>query len=227
MSFPDFDPRVNNIELAISFVEEYFKLVESKMEEAKHSEMTALDASYPPDIQQQHYGEYSALKRELEYSYDRLVSISRYSIVVLLHMIVETQMRAFCLELQKEKKKGREKDKQGKLPSRTFSDFRGGPIEQSKLYLTKIVGISLEKNPKWDNLMTLQKVRDCIIHAYGDVSRSRDQEYLRKLVQQGRYIEIDVDGKLIIRRDFCEDQIKNFSDFFKELCTKAGWRVAS
>ncbi len=129
MSFPDFDPRVNNAELAISFVEEYFRLVESKMEEARHSEMTALDALCPPDTHQQYYGEYSALKRDIEYSYDQgLVKAFRYSFVVLLHILVETQIRVFCSELQKEKK----------LPLISLSDFRGSPVEQSQLFLTKL-----------------------------------------------------------------------------------------
>jgi len=216
MSFPDFDPRINNAELAISFVEEYFKLVESKMEEARLSEMAALDASYPPDTQQQYYGEYSALKSNLEYSYDQgLVRVSRYSFVVLLHILVETQMRVFCSELQKEKK----------LPSISLSDFRGSPIEQSQLFLTKLVEISPQHLPEWQHLKTLQKVRDCIVHAYGDVKQSRDEKELRRLARQGRDIEIDVHGKLSIKKNFCDDQIKNILQFFRNLFTKAGWEV--
>ena len=76
---------------------------------------------------------------------------------------------------------------------------------------------------EWEQLRTLQKIRDCIVHAYGRVKDSRDETFLHELAAKGIGISIGHDGRLRVGKPFCQQQLVNLQNLFKHLFKAVGW----
>jgi hypothetical protein len=120
----------------------------------------------------------------------------RYSFVVLLHLAIEDRITKFC-NLMGEKQN---------LPIR-MKELSGDDIKRAKNYLHKISHIP-EVN--WIPIEDLAKVRNCIVHAMGDVKLSSDGNYLRQLASKNIGLSIseprDMDfeeGTLVIESSYC------------------------
>jgi hypothetical protein len=90
-----------------------------------------------------------------------------------MHILFETRLRAFCGDMQNDRE----------VPI-SLSDLRGSQIEQVRTYLTRLATLKAADFPEWQHLRTLQKIRDCIIHAYGFAAESRDAEELQCLIRR-------------------------------------------
>jgi hypothetical protein len=142
-----------------------------------------------------------------------LIPATRYSFVVLLHILLETQLRVFCADVQIQRG----------LPEVSVRDFRGSAVEQAELFLSKLAGVKPQEFPEWEHLRTLQKLRDCIVHTYGSVSDSRDQKFLRELSTKAIGVSIGHDDRLSLDKAFCEQQLVNLRNLFQQLFKAVGW----
>ena len=144
----------------------------------------------------------------------------RYSFVILVFLAMEDWLHKLCLAAQDVKAITNSPQKQS--------------LEEYRKYLNK-AKISVSNN-LWEVAYDLQKVRDCIVHTSGDVTRSRDEEYLRAMAQRNKGIKISNLGDeldtgdeeplylendmLLIESDYCESTIKNIKTLIERLCDK-------
>ncbi len=202
------DLRPVDILRAIGGLEKYLDLVEAQFEEVHRIERHTLELQRPADADDWNELNY------LDDLYERdLKPAMRYSFVVLVHIVFETQLRDFCSRIQRDLK----------LPEIAVTDLRGGAIDQALIFLTRLAGIRAQDFPEWQQLRTLQKVRDCIIHAYGHVAESRDEKFLRCLATQGDAVSIDDEGRITVTKAFCERQLITLRTLFNRLFLCVGW----
>ncbi|MDP2606428.1 MAG: hypothetical protein Q8S00_28130 [Deltaproteobacteria bacterium] len=147
-----------------------------------------------------------------------LPKLLRYSVVVLLHTIVETQLFRLANHL-------REKNKF----SLKVTDFKGRPFDQAKLYFDKVVNLRISNDPAWDKLMDLSTLRDIIAHRGGRQGiDSTHQETVNKLI--GKYKDEirligspnNPDSEIEISNAFCRTFLDLIENFFDRLFKASG-----
>jgi len=138
----------------------------------------------------------------------------RYSFLVLVHIIFETKIRDFCSRIQCDLN----------LPQIAVTDLRGSPINQAKLFLTRLAGIRVQDFPEWEQLRTLQKVRDCIVHAYGHIADSSDELFLRQLAAKSEEVSVDDVGRIAVTKAFCQKHLAALQTLFNRLFLCVGWK---
>jgi len=192
------------------------QLVETKQREQKRVESkldcrTVVDAEDAAELADERQQELAGLDDRFS-AYSR---IHRYSFIITLFILVETQLRAVCDEISKRKK----------LELR-MNDLRGDLRERTKTFLEKVATVLDISNGTWETMADLQKVRDCIVHTDGTVEESRDRDYIRNLI--GRKEGLGMmptaldEGKLSIECSFCEQALKAVTEAFREIFEKAG-----
>lgn len=139
----------------------------------------------------------------------------RYSFVVLLQIIFETRLKAACDEIVKRK---------GLLLKER--DLKGAPLERAKMFLHKVAYVRLKSDNPWQELNNHQKVRDCIVHANGEIALSRDKSQLEALSRRGVGISINDEGFLDINREYCNRSLEMIRVFFEDLFDSAGFGLS-
>jgi hypothetical protein len=79
--------------------------------------------------------------------------------------------------------------------------------------------------PEWKDLRKLQKIRDCVVHAYGHISQmsERDEKCLREIASHGEGLSIGDDGRIAVTKRFCEQQLSALQALFNRLFLCVGW----
>jgi hypothetical protein len=142
----------------------------------------------------------------------------RYSLIVTTVMILETQLVKLCDII---------KAKRGLLVR--SKDLKGDTLNQCKRYLEDIAKLPLNQL-FWDKAADLSKVRNCIVHAMGDIELSNDRNRLRDLVRanQGLITGDTVftgleENILYVSPEFCTRSIKNIQQLFDDVFKAAGF----
>jgi hypothetical protein len=191
----------------------YLELIEAQMEEVHRCERIALDAERPEtgneEELQAFWHEQDALEQLFE---EDLIPTMRYSFIVLIHMVFETRLRKFCASIHHERP----------VPVE-LRDLRGSPIDRAQIYLTKLAQLPITDFPEWQQLRMLQKIRDCIVHAYGYVVESRDEKEIREMAAKNIDFTIDPWERLIPTKAFCDQRLSDLDTFFRKLSEALGW----
>ncbi len=215
-SLPSVNLHVADTLWEINVTKHFLDLTEAQMSNVMRQELESLQAALHAAsvlvIIPEPYSK--KLQRHEMFYGEGIIPALRYSHVVLLHILIETRLRAFCRIIKAERK----------LPDLVLNDFRGGPMDQIQIYLTKLVGISISEIPQWESLRNLQKIRDCIVHVYGVVGESRDEK-LPSLISKTPGLGIDDQGKLEIKIEYCAAQIEIIRECFDGLFRKVEWKV--
>jgi hypothetical protein len=216
----DFDMRTVDADSAISALREYLSIAETQMAKVRDDELANHEASTPKSGDEDEYDLHCQIGYHLQRHYDEdLFPAMRYSFVVLVHIIFENHLRAFCAEIQKDRG-----------IAMSLSDVNGKPIERARTFLTKLAALPVGDLPAWQQLRNIQKVRDCIVHAYGHVSELHndgDRKSIEQLVNQNIGITIDETGRLMVDKVFCEWCLSSLEALFHGLFTAVGWYPAS
>lgn len=131
----------------------------------------------------------------------------RYSAIVTIYCLLETSMNSLCNLL-----------KQMKGLSIELDELRGDGIERAKLYLSKICDIKFPENShEWSQIQKLNKIRNCIVHADGDIWRVRSPEKLNNIVKNTRGIILENDQYLVVEKTYLESVITWVEDFLQKL----------
>lgn len=138
----------------------------------------------------------------------------RYSFVVLLHIIFETRLHAACNEIAKRNNIDLKEN-----------DLRGGPIERARNYLTKKANVKISNQIAWQVMTDHQKIRDCIVHTNGDISKSKDKNRILEIGKKGIGIVIDHD-ELYIEADYFKFTLETLRQFFDDIYETAGFGPA-
>jgi hypothetical protein len=160
--------------------------------------------------------EHAYERQQARHVQDEIISPSfRYSAVTLLFAITERELRRFIDTLIKD----------GGAKPISWKDLKGPFLQQVGKYCAAFHGIQLDKLNGYPRLHDLQKVRDCIVHCYGDVALSKDKDYLLKLNERrvGIFaysgVQLDVEG------EFIKTSIEDIWNFFCALFPAAGWEL--
>jgi len=140
----------------------------------------------------------------------------RYSFVVLLFLILEDKLRELCEIVGKLK---------GKTPPAAKRDI----VKQYKRFLED-AGVNIAQQV-WESVHDLNKVRNCIVHASGNVARMPGKGYLRTLARRDPRLDIsgyDYEGNdfplyleenmLILAPDYCSHAVADVRRLFEDLC---------
>jgi hypothetical protein len=138
----------------------------------------------------------------------------RYSYIIFSFTILERRMRAL-LKIISDLKPNLTND---------ISDYKGSFLERTKSFLKDSIEVDLSSGKMWQDIITLQKIRDCIIHCGGNINESRDIDFLQKLVDSNK-IDINKYNYILLTDQYCHDLAnsmklfieKGLSDLYLEL----------
>ncbi|MBI5687659.1 MAG: hypothetical protein HZC54_21525 [Verrucomicrobia bacterium] len=214
---------------------EFLQTVEAQLEEAKHLELGRLRAEYQTVEVNNHedemslVGEMHAELQIVERQFEETFTFTlRYSFVVSLFGLVETQLRAVCDKISEQK-----------YLNLHLGDLSGrNLLDRTNKFLEKVAGLRGIPAEKCEVIIDLQKVRDCIVHSNGRVALSRDKQHIRHLCTRrtglslveadlGLHAYAGIGGSgaeelLIIERSFCYEQLKAIQTIFADLFEQAG-----
>ena len=74
---------------------------------------------------------------------------------------------------------------------------------------------------EWQRAKWLEQIRDCIVHANGDVAKSRDAKSLRALVRKVPGYDIDAQGHILLHETGGSFAWDVFSGLFNHLYKEA------
>lgn len=155
--------------------------------------------------------EWHLLYQEHEWRFDSGITRSlRYASVMLLYTVVEDILRTIVCE-------------DGGQFSEKETHAKG--IERYRLFLARVRSIALGSLDGWTTITNLQKVRNCIAHAGGEIEPCRNRAQLRALaehpgsgIQIGRYWADVID----VQPEFLTEAVAAVARFFDGLLKPLG-----
>lgn len=194
----------------------YLETIEKQLETIREEARARINTTPPPGMTREEYAEwYSEYEVDIssfEERYERdFPSKSRYSFLVLLHIVLEDRLRATCNEIQKRRN----------LPIME-KDLKGAALERANSFLKKVAGINYNNQTDWQNLRDLQSIRDCIVHTNGRIDESRDQRRINDLCKKNIGIS-SVDGALAVDKSYCIFALEAILTYFTGLLDCAGF----
>jgi len=115
----------------------------------------------------------------------------RYIKIIFLFTILERRSRALCNLIHELKQ-----------TEKALENYNGSLMDRVKLFVKEYLSLDFEKLSEWTEIMSFQKIRDCIIHCGGQISESRDKEFLERLCKRGKDFEISDFGYLLINQEY-------------------------
>jgi len=167
------------------------------------------------------YGEYQAEVQGIETKFRHwLPRFSAYSIVILLHSILETQLAAYAERV------GRTKKAAGRL-----KDTRGRGIEQARRFLRQVSTIDIGLDRSWKRLEGLRALRNIIVHGGGKLAESKKrQQVMDRLLRsyEGKLAFREADklygfGEIWVSMPLCRMFAQEVEEFFERLFKAAGF----
>src|SRR5882724_281318 len=161
--------------------------------------------------------DYFERRRIGRHLHDEIVTPTfRYAAVITLFAVVERELKRFADTLAKE-----EKHPLG------YRDLKGGLFEQLSRYTEVYRGFRLSDLKGYHDVRDLQKIRNCLVHAYGEpaMMSQSDKAYLLKMNSDIRGIEA-IDGMpLGIGQPFIAASLAAARTLFHDLFARVGWTV--
>jgi hypothetical protein len=191
-------------ESAIDYLRGYVEMIEGQFEVLYEKERSNISEDM-----------YQIFELQFKYNFPSKI---RYSIIVLIHILLETRLKAICDEIADRRE----------LEIKEC-DFKGSSIERSKIFLNKVAKVSLVESESWLWFTDLQKVRDCIVHCNGQVEFSRDIKRINEISTKGLGIRIEEGNyftqarSLAIERAYCESSLINLKNLFEYIHRSAGF----
>lgn len=153
--------------------------------------------------------EMSEIQGKFDYWLPKVVA---YSVITILHSVVETQLRALANRLRRlhnEKLKPKE--------------ISGDAIERSKIYLVKVIGLPITDDPAWQTLTDLASIRHIIVHDQGVIGDdTRRRKRVDTLKQRYPHDLSEHIGELLISLFLCEQFVDKVEEFFRRLFKESG-----
>lgn len=209
---------------------EYYEKSESFLASAKKDHRAKIDEQVQKmkkDLaltDEEEFAEWSVLMDGHEATYDMLfTNFFRYSFIVLATLVLEDHLYRLCLALQE------------KTGNREDVPIPGGDnINTYKNYILNEIKVSVQPR-LWDWIDDLRYVRNCIVHASGDITRSKKERELKALAKRNVGIHISGrvertemtplylnDNMLMIESRYCETVIDGIETLFKEIIKTTG-----
>lgn len=144
--------------------------------------------------------------------YDFLVNIQpnifNKSVLVSLYSCLEHNLMDYCNICQK--------IEQTKI---SVTDFNGDGIHKAKRYLTKLMDIDFGLSQEWQFMIEFNKVRNCIVHANGDIKKMNSTVALKTIIDKTPTLSLNNENNIIISLHYLEDTILRIRKLFQWLYT--------
>jgi hypothetical protein len=129
------------------------------------------------------------------------------SFIVIVASTLEVQARTFCDALLTHKKQ-----------SDRWTDLGGSnALDRLNKCACELGGLVKPADQFWLAAKSLEQIRDCIVHANGEVTGSRNETNLRAIVNQVPGYGIDAEGSIILDEAIGRHAIVVFSSLFYHL----------
>jgi len=208
---------------ALSGLSEYYRKSEVLLETDKKNDLSkkrkevtklGIDHNLTED---EEWSEYSLLLDENEIAYDMFfTNYFRYSFIVLAELFLEDHLNKLCWALYRTKK-------YSKSPEKCDA------INDYKNYISHF-HLSYDESV-WDFIPDLKCIRNCIVHASGDISRrnAKQQSELEQIIMKKigikkgyqlirKYMALYYDDDAIfIEKHYCENLTNNITMLFRTL----------
>jgi hypothetical protein len=189
-------------------------VAEAERLEEEELKRRAAAENWPPE---EYFAEQDVLREKFGHWLPRL---SAYSVIILLQSLVETQLHAYGRRLRRV---------QGiKLD---IADLQGKGITPAQKYITKVAGIDIANDLGWQELCSLQDLRNIIVHRRGRQGSSEQQKVVRRLMNQYpedlslRTLWSDPeDHEVLVTFRLCSHLLEQVEAFFRRLCKAAGFQ---
>ena len=131
------------------------------------------------------------------------VGLYRKSTLVSIYSFLENSMNSLCRPLYTSYE----------YPVKV-DDLKGDGIVRAKDYLEKLANVDFSAlNGEWSNLMTLNKIRNCIVHSEGNIKGSKSSPQLLNIIESNPNLSLRNERYIKVERefiDFCIDKVENF-----------------
>lgn len=101
----------------------------------------------------------------------------------------------------------------------SVTDFNGDGIHKAKRYLTKLMDINFGLSQEWQFMTEFNKVRNCIVHANGDIKKMSTAVALKNFIDKTPTLSLNNENNIIISLNYLKDTITKIRKLFQWLYT--------
>ena len=101
----------------------------------------------------------------------------------------------------------------------SVTDFNGDGIHKAKRYLTKLMDINFGLSQEWRFMTEFNKVRNCIVHANGDIKKMSTAVALKDIIDKTPTLSLNNENNIILSLNYLKDTITKIRKLFQWLYT--------
>ncbi|EAB1658050.1 hypothetical protein ZE40_002298 [Salmonella enterica subsp. diarizonae] len=169
-------------------------------------DLSKLKKAYDDDIKDAPDDYIQHLDEHYSEQYDFLTNIQpnifNKSSLVSLYSCLEHNLNDFCNICQKIK--GTEI---------SVTDLHGDGIHKAKKYLTKLMNVNFGASQEWEFIIDLNKVRNCIVHANGNINKMSTTSKLKNIVDNTPGLSLK-NSNIIVSSGYLINGIAEINKFF-------------
>lgn len=212
--FNEIDWRTYDTFAAIDSLSSFYRESERMIDEAAKAAVIEQGPKWRPESEDE-ITEFLHEQRMATHLYEEVVRPTlRYATVTSVFAVFERELKRFMDNLTRE----------NPVPL-SYRELRGGLLDQVGRHLETFRSINIVTLPGYPAICDLQKVRDCIVHCYGEVGLSRDKAYLIKMDVGRTGVEAIEGAPLEIQPQFIDASVAALRSFFSALFAAVGWKI--
>jgi hypothetical protein len=89
------------------------------------------------------------------------------------------------------------------------------------LYLTKVCGVNFSSGNEWNEILKLNKIRNCIVHAQGDTEGANSPDKIKKIVKNTKGVSLESNRFIIIDGGYIDTILSKTKKFFSDVYKKS------
>lgn len=215
-----FEIHINEFKEFFSFMEGSIKKPEEKSAK-RYQELIK-------DMSESEREEFGTFYEDEFYQYSQYRRRLNGSFLIAIFSFLESAMNGICRNIGKIKE-----DKGIKI---RLEDINGTSIERAKTYLIKVAGCSdsIFGSQAWQDIKTLQFIRNAIVHNEGNIPRGDKGEVLKKYIADRpdyfmhENIELDLETyynhiPILPKKEYCMLSLESIDNFLKQLLQDIKW----
>lgn len=101
----------------------------------------------------------------------------------------------------------------------SVTDFNGDGINRAKNYITKLMSIDFGLSQEWQFMIDFNKIRNCVVHTNGDISRMKSAGTLKTIIGKTQTISLNNGNNIIISLAYLNTIIHEIRELFQWLYT--------
>lgn len=200
----DLEDYLNAIE---DFLQKQIELRASKINQLEERNDKMKELTNEQEIED-YYLHIESLSSEIGYYLDTVYPrILRNSFLVTCYSYLEKLLNYLCDALRNKKD----------IPIKV-NDLRGGVLDRSKVYLTKLVNKEIPTNI-WEEMLNISTIRNCIVHNEGRINtgNERRDRNIKEYIDQREDITYDSNDIIELTKEYCNHVLDEIWILFENL----------